>query len=179
MNLEEEILKEHSRRQTDRIVSWIGTDSRRFRMLMDVFLHGDNLLTQRTAWVVGVCGEKHPRLVQPHLNHMLKRIREPGVHVAAKRNVVRLLQFVEIPDELLGEVATVCFEYLASPKEPIAVRALAMTVLANIAQKEPDLKNELRLTIEQQLSNGGPAICSRARKILKMLEHDEDRIASS
>jgi len=44
-----------------------------------------------------------------------------------------------------------------------------MTVLANIAQKEPELKNELRLVIEQQLSHGSTGFCSRARKVLKMI----------
>ena len=170
MDLEAEILKEHSKHQALKIASWIGNDSKRFRSLMDAFLKGEYRITQRSAWVVGLCAERHPRLIRPYLRRMIGRMQEPGVHDAVKRNVIRILQFIEIPEELLGEVATVCFDYLASPREPIAVRVFSMTVLANIAQKEPDLKNELRLVIEQQLANGGMAFCARARKVMKMIE---------
>ena len=97
-------------------------------------------------------------------------MQQPGVHDSVKRNVIRILQFIPIPDTLLGEVASVCFNYLASPNEPIAVRVFSMTVLANIAQKEPGLKNELRLTIERQLEHGSMAFCSRARRVMKMLD---------
>ena len=44
-----------------------------------------------------------------------------------------------------------------------------MTVLANIAQKEPDLWNELKLSIEQQLLHCSPGFRSRARKVMKLI----------
>jgi hypothetical protein len=101
---------------------------------------------------------------------MIRRMQEPGVHVAVKRNVIRILQFINIPRELLGDVTTLCFDYLASPNEAIAVRTFSMTVLANIAQKEPDLRNELRLSIEQQLLHGSPGFRARARNVMQLIE---------
>lgn len=172
MDLEAEILEEHSKRQAVRIASWIGTDRTRFRQLMGLFLKGEYRTTQRSAWIVNLCADKHPLLIRPYLKQMITRMQEPGVHDAVKRNVIRILQFIPIPDKLLGEVTSVCFEYLSSPNEPIAVRVFSMTVLANIAKKEPDLKNELRLTIQQQLSHASMGICSRARKVLDMIEQD-------
>jgi hypothetical protein len=174
VNLEAEILKEHSKRQTVRLARWIGSDKQRFRQLMSMFLNGEYRVTQRSAWILSTCAENHPTLIRPYLGKLIKKMQEPGVHDAVKRNVVRILQFVEIPERLLGEVATVCFNYLTSPSEPIAVRVFSMTVLANIAQKEPGLKNELRLVIEQQLLHGGMAFCSRARKVIKTLERLPD-----
>ena len=140
---------------------------------MDLFLHGEYRITQRSAWVVSLCADSHPRLVRPYLGQMIRMIRkmqEPGVHAAVKRNVIRILQFIDIPRSLLGEVTTACFDYLASPDEPIAVRTFSMTVLANIAQKEPDLRNELRLSIEQQLLHGSPGFRSRAKKVMRLIE---------
>jgi len=169
MDLETKILKEHSKRQAVRIASWIGRDKKRFRQLMALFLKGEYRTTQRSAWIVNLCAEKYPELIRPYLKKMIRRMQEPGVHDAVKRNVVRILQFHEIPDALLGEVTSICFDYLASPNEPIAVRVFSMTVLANAAQKEPDLKNELRLVIEQQLSHGSMGFCSRAKKVMRMI----------
>lgn len=95
-----------------------------------------------------------------------------------KRNVVRILQFVEIPASLLGTVVSLCFSYLGSPDAPIAVRALSMTVLLNASQHEPDLRNELQSMIEQMLPNAGPAIQARAKHVLKQIDKKKSAILS-
>lgn len=170
MDLRNEILKEHSKRQALRIAAWIGPDKKRFKQLMELFLEGEYRVTQRSAWIVGCCADRFPFLIAPWLGKMIKRMQEPGVHVAVKRNVVRILQFVEIPASLLGTVVSLCFNYLASADEAIAVRALSMTVLLNASEKEPDLRKELQSLIEQMLPNAGPAIQARARMVLKQLD---------
>jgi hypothetical protein len=171
MDITKQLLAEHSRKNTDRIVRWIGNDRSRVKALMEVFLGNDPLLTQRAAWVVGVLADEHGRLLQPWLAKLMKKMREPGVHDAARRNVVRALQFVDIPPRLIGEVATVCFDELASPSSPIAVRVCAMTVLQRVVEQEPELARELRLIIEQQLPYGTGAFHSRAKRVLASLPH--------
>ncbi|HXX65530.1 MAG TPA: hypothetical protein VEO56_17135, partial [Bacteroidota bacterium] len=64
MNLEAEILEEHSRHQSDRIAAWIGSDRKRFAALMKLFLKGDWCLTQRSAWIVSICAERDPSLIR-------------------------------------------------------------------------------------------------------------------
>ncbi len=171
MHLEEEILKEHSKRQTERIAGWIGDDVHRFQQLMKLFLKGEYRVTQRSAWIVNSCAERYPHLLRPYLKQMIARMEEPGVHVSVRRNVVRILQFIDIPKHLLGMTATVCFKYLGSAKETIAVKAFSMTVLGRIALQNPDLKRELRLVIEQQFAYGSAGFCSRARKVLSEINN--------
>ena len=170
MDIETELLKEHSRRQADRIVRWIGNDAGRFSILMELFLRGEHRITQRSAWAVGLCAERHPALVRPYITRMLARMEEPGVHIAVRRNVVRMLQHVDIPAGLLGRVATVCFDYLSAGDSPVAVRVFSMSVLARIAEKEPDLGRELRLILEQQFPYGSAGFRSRAARVLKKLK---------
>jgi hypothetical protein len=170
MNLEAEILREHSKHQCLRIASWIGADRKRFKELITLFLKGDYRTTQRTAWIVKHCADVHRELILPYLDPMLDRMLEPGVHVAVRRNVIRILQDLEIPRDLAGKIATVCFEMLASHKEPIAVKVFSMTVLANLAQEEPDLKNEIRILVEREMINASAGLRSRGAKVLKQLE---------
>src|SRR4051812_42542277 len=133
MDLRSEILKEHSRAQSEKIAKWVGRDEKRFAEFMQLFLAGEYRVTQRAAWILSVVAEKHYQMAAPYLERMVKRMNEPGVHVAVKRNVVRILQFIEIPEALHSEVMNTCFELLADPKETIAVRAFSMTVLGNLA----------------------------------------------
>jgi hypothetical protein len=169
MEIEAELLKEHSRRQADRIVAWIGADAKRLKKLMDLFLEGEYLVTQRSAMAVGIFAERHPALVAPYLGRMLALMEEPGVHVAVRRCVVRILRDVHIPAGQLARVANLCFGYIASGDSPVAVKAFAMTVLARIARSKPDLGRELRLVIEQQLPYGSSGFRSCAARILREL----------
>jgi len=169
MNLRDEILKEHSKKQTMKIVKYIGTDQKRFDELLRLFLADEYRVTQRAAWALSYCAIEHPELIQKHLKKIILNLEKP-VHVAVKRNTLRFIQFVQIPRTLQGRAAEICFRFLNDLKEPIAIRVFAMSVLANICQVHPELSNELRLSIEAQLPYGSAGVHSRAKKVLKSLK---------
>ena len=169
MDLQSEILKEHSKRQAVKIARWIGNDKKRFAQLMQLFLEGEYRIAQRSAWIVSLCGEQYPALLKPWFARMIRKTQEKDVHNAVQRNVVRVLQFADLPRALRGPVVNLCFNFLQSPEAPIAVKAFSMTVLANIAAKEPDLKREVALVIEEMLPYGGPGIRSRGKRVLQQL----------
>jgi hypothetical protein len=174
MDLEAEILKEHSKRQTVRIAKWIGPDKRRFRQLMELFLHGDRIVTQRSAWILSYCYEYHPQLITPWLHALVKKMQEPDVHDAVKRNVVRLLSCVDVPKPLLGTVVSLCFDNLNSVDAPIAVKVHSMSVLQKVTEREPDMKHELQTAIELMLPYVAPALLARGRIVLKQLARDKN-----
>lgn len=170
MNLVETIAKDHSKAQCDRIVRYVGNDPSRFKDLVHVFLTGPYRITQRAGWPLTYCAERHPHLMEPHLRNILRNLKRPGIHDAVKRNTVRMLQFISIPRSLQGQVAEICFEFFQNAREPVAVRVFSMSVLARIAQVQPELKNELKLMIEDQLPYGSAGFIARARKVLKLLK---------
>jgi len=170
MNWSKEILKEHSKKQRDKIVSYVGNDPERFAHLVDTFLQGPYRVTQRSAWPLSYCVQQHPELLKPHWKKILAIVDKPGIHDAVKRNVLRMFQFVRIPRVYQGRTADLCFRYLADASEPVAIRVFAMTVLANIAREVPELRNELIPIIEDQLPYASAGFLSRSRKVLKQLK---------
>ncbi len=170
MNVVREILREHSKANTDKIVAFVGNDPGRFKELVLAFLAGPYRVTQRASWPLSNCVEQYPNLVRPHLNAILKAAQTQGMHDAVKRSVIRLLQFIDIPSAYQGRVAAFCFDCLADPKEPIAARVFSMTVISNLAHSLPDLQRELRLIIEDQLPYASPAFRSRAKLVLNGLK---------
>lgn len=169
MEIEKVLLKGHSKALTSKIVHYIGADQNRFNTLVTIFLAGPYRLTQRAAWPLSNCVCQHPFLIDPHFASLLKMLKKPGIHDAVKRNIMRLFQFVDIPKRYQGQTIGHCFQ-LMDPKEPVAVRVFAMTVLANLTRQHPDLKKELKLTIEDQLPFGSAAYLSRSKRILRQLE---------
>ena len=121
MDLETELLKEASKRQALKIANIIGDDQEQFAKLIMIFLNGTYRLTQRAAWVLSICVDAHPGLLDSHLKAIVENLEKPDLHDAVKRNTVRFLQNIEIPEDLMGTVANVCFEYLGS-NEPVAIK---------------------------------------------------------
>jgi hypothetical protein len=173
MDLRAALLKEHSKVQTSKIVRYIGNKPDRFTILVKIYLAGPYRITQRAAWPLGNCVEAHPQLITPHWKTLIDFAKKPGVHDAVKRNTVRLLQFIDIPAKHQGKVADLCFAFLQDTSEPIAVRCFSMTVLSRIAKEKPELKNELRILIEDQFPYGTPGFLSRAKKVLKQLQSQD------
>lgn len=169
MDLKKIILKEHNKATALKVADYVGNNTSRFKLLVNIYLEGPYRVTQRAAWPLSLGVERHPELIKPHLVTILDYAAKPGVHDAVKRNTVRLLQFIEIPKKYHGKVLELCFDFLQSKKEPVAVKVFSMTVIANLVKNEPDLKKELKIIIEDQLPYTTAAFASRARKVLKQL----------
>ena len=169
MNLRETILEEHSKAQKDKIVSWIGSSQKRFDELFKLFLSDEYRVVQRAAYPLSYCVRAHPEFINPHWKKLLSNLSKKGIHDAVKRNTLRLMEDIEIPEAFHGDVMNVCFGYVNTNEESIAVRAFSLTVLDNLSKKYPDIRNELKLIIEERWTHETAAFRSRARKILKKL----------
>lgn len=170
MDLQKALLKDHSKAQASQIADYVGHNRALFKQLVYIYLAGPYGITQRAAWPISICVERHPELAIPHLKTILKHLNKVGIHNAVKRNTMRLLQFVDIPKPYHGRVADICFRYLHDKKAAIAVKACSMTVLTHIVKQEPELGQELRIIIEDRLPYSSPGFAARARKVLKDLD---------
>jgi len=159
---------EHSRVATDKVLGYIKSYPDKIGELMACFFDDNPRICQRAAWPVGDLGEKYPELLIPYLTKMIVNIKEPK-HDAVIRNTIRTWQYMSIPEDYLGEIFELCFNYITDPKFPIAIRAFSMTVCANICKVVPELKEELILAIEEQLEHGSAGIKSRGTNVIKLL----------
>ncbi|MBK8519970.1 MAG: hypothetical protein IPL54_03515 [Chitinophagaceae bacterium] len=169
MNLRAEILKEHSKAQCTKIVHWVGSNQQRFDELFNLFLHDEYRVVQRSAWPMSYCVDVHPSLISKHWKALITYLKKPNLHDAVKRNSIRLMQDIELPEAFHGEIMDLCFTCLESPKEPLAVKAFSMSVLGNLAEQYPEIKPELKLIIEDQLPHQSTGFKSRAQQVLKQL----------
>jgi hypothetical protein len=167
MDLLKLLREEHSKKQTDRIVNYIGADKDRFAVLIELFFKGEYRITQRAAWPLSYCVRHHPQLIDPYFKQLLDNLGRKDIHVAIIRNTVRLLQDVSIPKKHHGRVMSTCFDFIQSPDTPIAVKAFSLSILGKLSADYPEIRGELSLIIDEQWEHATPAFRSRARKILK------------
>ena len=169
MDIREALLREHSKSQCNKIVDYIGSDKKKFAELMRLFFGNEYRVTQRAAWPLSYCVQRHPELLTPYFDRLLNFLQMPGMHNAVTRNITRLLQGVKIPKKYHGRIMTICFNFISDINTPVAVKAFSLTILDNFLKGYPEIAPELKLTIEERWENETPAFRSRARKILRKL----------
>ena len=171
MNLRDELLREHSARQTGRLADYAGAHPTALAELLHLFWYGEARERQLAADVLGRVGERRPRWLVPHLPGLLAAA-QPGLgqHPAVRRAVARVLQFVSVPEEWQALAFDTCLALLRAPHEPVAIRAYALTAAARLAGPYPELAAEVLAAADMALSTtNSAALRSRAARALPKL----------
>lgn len=170
MDLYQELNNEHSKASRERIISYVNNDPERFAELFGFVKHDNAKINLRAAWSLSSCAERFPDLVSPYINEIVHLVDREGNHDGIKRNMLRILQRMKIPEELEGRLLNSCFRLLTDKREAVAIRVFSMQVLANLSQLYQDIRPELKIIIEDELPYARPAFVSRGQKILKKLD---------
>jgi hypothetical protein len=172
MNIREELLKEkiHTKAHAMEITGYACSSPKHFKELMDCFLCNDYRIAQRAAWSVSWAARAKPALVQPYIKHLVAQLQRTDVHNAVIRNSVRVLEDVDIPEAYHADVMNACFAFIEKPSTPAAIKAFSLTTLYRLSAHYPDIRQELKLIIDDRWHTETPAFKSRAKKILKALE---------
>ncbi len=141
-----------------------------FADLLDVVKSDDVILAQRASWPMSYCVEKHPHLLNNHIQEILPFLENP-LHPAVRRNTLRSLTFSGVPVDIQGVVFDLCLQFAVSTKEPAAIRSLSIQLLIKIAEEVEGLASELKeILMDIQLSDDSPAaVRSALRHGLKKL----------
>lgn len=129
----------------------------------------DLVLARRASWVFHHGGEFFPQHVPPLVPLLLPPL-DANRHPAIRRNVVRALQMVDLPEKQLGPVVSRCFDYLIDPAESVACRAFSVEVLWRACQQESELMPELEETLLAVMDHAKPGLRHRAKRTLRAIE---------
>ena len=174
MNLYDEILADRSKEHIREMAAWVGHHPERIRVLIDLLASSQKEMVQRAAWIISYVAEAHPEAVCPYLPTLAEHLNDSTAPTGLRRNVMRVMQFLPIPENLHDIVLNHAFNFLQNEKETVAVRAFSMTVIQRISVHYPELRNELKLILAHALAHQelSPGFINRAKKILVQSEQD-------
>lgn len=162
------LMIENSRRNTDLIAEIIYNMPVLFDELFVLYLRNEEPISRRAVWVVDTVAEKLPKLLDGYLESIIEAL--PSFeHDGLKRGSLRMLARSQLPQNNLGKLMNICFDWLVSQQESVAVKIYAMEILYRISQDEPELKKELADSIEWRIGEGTPGFKNRGLKMLKKL----------
>lgn len=171
MNIKNELLADpyQSKRKATEVALYACTSPETFRELMHSFLSDESRLAQRAAYSVSIAAHSHPELIEPYIGVLISQLKRTDIHFAVIRNSARILQDSHIPDEFHGELMDVSFGLIQNRPVPIAIRAFCLTILYNLSGIYPEIRQELRVIIEELMDYEKPAFRARGKKILTLI----------
>lgn len=165
MDLDEIFSTERSIKQAANAASLIRKNPLLIQELLKYLASDNKEQNQKAAFCFHKITDLDKSLLVPYQKQILPLLKAP-VHVAVKRCILRLYSIIEINDELAGQLVNECFCMLTNNTQPPAIKVFAMTTIAAIAQKYPDLMQELRPILEEQMPYASAGFKNRAMKIL-------------
>ncbi|MCX6251699.1 MAG: hypothetical protein NTX61_13220 [Bacteroidetes bacterium] len=171
--LEDLLLVETSRRNTDLIADLVFKKHEVFDELITIYLRNEEPVSRRAAWVVDAVSREIPELIKAE--HLEKITEKLGIfsHDGLKRHSLCILARSPLPVTQTGVLINTCFDWLLSPKEPVAVKVWCMEILYRISLTEPEIRKELADSIEWRMEEETPGFRNRGMKILRKLrKHD-------
>lgn len=163
-----QLSKEHSRSNTDSIAKFIGRNPKEFKKIIEIIYTAEAPLPQRASWLLAVLSRKEPELIKPYVSKFINTINDFKID-GIKRNMLNALCTQEIPKQLQGKTVNLCFNFILSPTETVAVKVLSLDILSKFIKNYPEMKNELHAVIEDQLPRTTVAFQSKGNKILRKL----------
>ena len=170
MNLKEVLFAEHSKEQTYRIIDWVGSSPERFGELMEIFFESEWLLVQRSAWPVGLIASKQPQLFHSYFDRAVEKLHRNDNHDAVIRNILKIVQDIDIPEHLESPLFELCIKFINQPKVPGAIKAFAISTLENICTKYPELAGEVLIILNDRIGFETPAFVSRGKRFIKRFQ---------
>jgi hypothetical protein len=167
LDLKAEILLSYSKANTERVAKLIDQDEELFRKLIRIYFDMVDIeLAKKAAWILSHSIRQYPYLINPYIKKLIKYIDKPGQHDAIKRNGLKALELTTIPEKHYGPLADICFRFVMSGKEPIAIKAYSIGILDKIGDEIPEIRQELKLVLQDLMPYESAGFQSRARKVL-------------
>jgi hypothetical protein len=167
MYLHKEILNNRSKENVMKAARYACSSTKRFSELVDCVVSNEKRLPELASWCLGWAVKLKPLMVLPHLETVVAQMENEAANETVKRNMLRILEDVDIPENFHGRVMNACFRFVEDPATAVAIKAFSLTILSNLSRHYPDILPELKLLIEARMPHETAAFRSRGRKILR------------
>lgn len=155
----------------DELVYSVFNNPTEFGIIYQLIFDNDEKIAWRAAWACVKISEQRPEWFSTeHIQEIVTftlSISHGGLH----RGCMSILSNLPLPQPIPVDFINACFEWMISPKFPIAVQALSMKMLYRVCEIEPDFIPELMAYLENintnDYSNGFNSTRNNVLNLLK------------
>ncbi len=131
-------------------------------------LMGEQKIATRFLWLLSEIGLSNPTQLFRELPYLFNLC--DGLNPVYKTSFANYWLIAGIPPEQESAAINLCFHWLLSADTNITIKSRAIWVLQKLIKKYPDLKNELKLCLEDLSDKYSKDFQKRVNKIVAELE---------
>jgi hypothetical protein len=170
MDYRSQLLNPISKGFVDDIVKSVIDNHDDFQSLFLLMYDEEERVAWRAGWVCSRISEKRPEWFLPTHVYQMMELTQTTKFAGLIRSCLSVLLDLNRPELFTGEFINSCFEWMISPKYPIAVQASSMKLLYQVCKIEPDLSIELKAYLETvDVNNYSVGYNSTRRRVLNDL----------
>ncbi len=155
------------------LITKINDDPALFKTFIEKALSDDQPHAWRAAWILGHCTSANDQRLVPYTERMVQSI--PGRKDGHQRELLKLLQKVDLDDDLEGWLFDHCMSIWEAIGKTPSVRIVAFRMLAKIAGKYPELVHELSILTQNEYTETlSPGVKRSLKKIAENLQSGTD-----
>lgn len=136
--------------------------------LANVFLFSSEEYALQFSWLLSDIGNYKPKVLHRILPYLFAK-RENTTIKNFQYQFVKYWSIAGIPKENEAEAINLLFKWLCDSNTNVSTKAHAMLNLYELSKNYPDIKNELKTSIENQLDKTSISFRKKATKILPLL----------
>ncbi len=155
---------EEQRQNWARVIVEQGLDLKQLSGLV----HCEKKVATRFLWMLSGVGMINPAKLHEALPFLLEEIEKTNQNYLT--SFANYWRIVGVPVENEGKAIDLSFEWLLSADITVTIKSRALFVLFNLTKKYPELKNELRFCLIDQMDKYSKDFRKRAQKILMEIE---------
>lgn len=148
MDYREHLIRPLSRHFVDQLVQEIFINPTDSKLICQLIFDPEVKVAWRAAWACQKIADAHPEWYSDAQFKELASLAISTTHGGLQRGCLSILLNLPIPNPIQVEFINACFEWMVSPKSPIAVQAISMKMLYRVCCIEPDFKPELMAYLE-------------------------------
>ena len=170
MDYRNHLLRPLSRHFVDLLVQEIFANPSDAMIIYRLIFDTDDKVAWRAAWACQKISDRHPEWFSDQQFNEIAFLTISSKQGGLQRGCLSILNNLPLPTPIPVELINACFEWMVSPKSPIAVQALSMKLLHKICIMEPGFKVEMIAYLENIDPNDYSAGFKSTRKnVLKAL----------
>lgn len=128
----------------------------------------DKPVSMRFIWLIGVLCELKPEIVKPAIPYFFS-VKNDVKFSNYDRSLAKMFSLCGIPKELEAEAVDMLFNWILDPAILVSTKNYSVDALLKFSENYPEIKNELKIVIEDQLSKNSVSFDKHAKRILEKI----------
>jgi hypothetical protein len=157
-----------SRFSKEKFLSYLADNPNKIEETFQLAFQSKAPVSWRAAWVLNHATQKNDARIKAHEAHLIEIL--PTKEDGHQRELLKLLEKIEINEDLEGVLFDKCVTIWEAVEKSPSVRVVAFRVLAKVAKKYSEMKNELEfLTQDHYVDSLSPGIKRSLKKVYASL----------